>query len=114
MALNTVADYITEARRLLQDSVAPYRYPDAHFIAALNIGMSEARRLRPDLFLGRANAVPDYTATNTPVAFDVQYRSALAYYVAGRVVLADGETADETRAAAFMNRFVAQIGGLAA
>jgi len=51
-ALETVGQYLSEARRLLQDEYAPsYRYPDRDLVEALNIGLLEARRLRPDLFL---------------------------------------------------------------
>ena len=50
-ALETVGQYLEEARRLLQDEIAPYRYPDDDLIDALNIGLLEARRLRADLFL---------------------------------------------------------------
>ena len=50
-ALDTVAQYLEEARRLLQDEVAPFRYPDDDIVDALNIGLMEARRLRADLFL---------------------------------------------------------------
>lgn len=114
MALSTVQDYITEARRLLQDSVAPHRYPDSQFLSALNIGLLEARKMRPDLFLGRAAAVPEYDNTEDAVDVDPQYRAALAYYVAGRVVLADTETADEARASAFMGMFVKQLGSVMA
>jgi hypothetical protein len=109
-ALETGQDYATEARRLLQDRVVPYRYPDDHFLSALNIGLLEARRMRPDLFIGRAQNVPDYTALAQIVDFSPQYRSALAYYIAGRVLLADTEATDEARASAFLQKFIATLG----
>lgn len=100
MALETVANYITEARRLLQDTRAPYRFPDSDYIAALNNGIMETRRMRPDLFLGGA-ALPTYIATGETVAFDVQYRTALLFYVCGNVQLADDEAEQDARSAAF-------------
>ena len=50
MALDTVQDYVSAARVLLQDTVAPYRYSDADMIAELNLAILEAKRVRPDLF----------------------------------------------------------------
>jgi hypothetical protein len=39
------------ARLGLQDAVSPYRYPDTTLLSALNIGLSEMSRIRPDMFL---------------------------------------------------------------
>jgi hypothetical protein len=50
MALDVVQDYTKEVRRILQDAVAPYRYTDDNLVSALNMGLLEARRLRPDFF----------------------------------------------------------------
>ena len=107
MALDTVAEYITRARSHLQDAVAPYRYTDADLIAALNHGLMEIRRIRADLFLGRA--VPTYTAASNTVDLDVQYRVALAFYIAGDVLLQDMEAADQTRAQGFIAKFIASL-----
>jgi hypothetical protein len=107
MALNTVGDYIAEARRLLQDAVTPYRYSDADMIAALNIGLLEAKRLRRDLFLGRD--APSYATTGQTVEIDEQYRPALAYYITGRIGIRDAEPNQDARATVMMNKFVAQL-----
>lgn len=109
MALDTVADYIEESRRLLQDTVAPFRYSDAELIESLNIAILEARRLRPDLFLGRFDNLPDYTATGTTVVMDPQYRSSFVYYMIGRASLRDAEAAQDSRATVFLNKFVSQM-----
>jgi len=102
MALETVADYIAEARRLLQDTRAPYRFPDEDYVAALNNGIMETRRLRADLFLG-GRAPPTYEAIATAdvVIFDVQYRLALLYFMCGNVQLADDEAEQDARSGAF-------------
>ena len=42
MALDTVEEMISEARILLQDIIAPYRYEDAELLTALNLSISEA------------------------------------------------------------------------
>ena len=59
MALDTVQDYIDRARVLLLDEVEDYRYSTESLVDALNEGILEMRRLRPDLFL-------DYFRTAIP------------------------------------------------
>ena len=107
--LTTAAHYVAQTRVLVQDAVAPYRYSDNEILAALSLGMLEARRLRPDLFVGRADAVPSFIATSDAVVFDPQYRSALVYYAAGHVTLRDAEASATERSVAFMNKFAAQL-----
>lgn len=105
-ALDTVNDYIATARVLLQDSVDPYRYADTELVAALNFALLEMRRLRPDLFIGRSNAVPTYTL-NSPskVAVNEQYRMAVLYYIVGHAQLRDDEATQDQRAAAMLTAF---------
>jgi hypothetical protein len=47
----TVTDYLGVARLGLQDAVSPFRYPDTTLLIALNIGLGEMGRIRPDIFL---------------------------------------------------------------
>lgn len=117
MALDTVSDYVVEVRRVLQDTVAPYRYPDANMVSALNMGLLEARRLRPDLFLssGLRSSVPALTSVNFDlVPMDPQYRPALVYYMCGQTQLMDEETTQDARASVFLNKFVSQLLTIAA
>lgn len=117
MALDTVADYVVEVRRLIQDTVAPYRYSDANMVSALNMGLLEVRRLRPDLFvgLGLRKDVPDFTAVGAQdVPMDPQYRASLVYYMAGQTQLMDEETTQDARASVFLNKFVSQLLSIAA
>jgi len=114
-ALETVGQYLEESRRLLQDEVVPYRYPDKDLIDALNIALMEARRLRADLFLplfelpwfdpGETPG-PDLTK---PVTIDPMYRSSLVYYVVGRMQLRDDEPTTDQRAAGLLGKFTAQL-----
>jgi hypothetical protein len=83
-ALETVGQYLEEARRLLQDEHVPYRYPTDDLVDALNIGLMEARRLRADL-------------------------SSLVYYVCGRMQLRDDEPTTDQRAGALLTKFAAQL-----
>ena len=46
-----VTHYVYIARLELQDLVAPYRYADTTVVRALNRGLSELSRLRPDILL---------------------------------------------------------------
>lgn len=111
MALATVADYIAQARVLLQDTVEPYRYSNADVVAALNMCLIEARRMRPDLFLAVSFVVPTYSSasTATAVVIDDQYRMALLYYVVGMIQLRDDEGSSDTRATVFLKTFMGQM-----
>ena len=116
MALKTVADYIRYARTLLQDNYegvdAPYRYSDAELVDALNLGIMEARRVRPDLLLDYFGYdVPEFSASNLAeeVPVDQMYRSALVYYITGMAQLRDSEDTPDARATVFLNKFLAQL-----
>lgn len=107
-ALATIEDYILESRRLLQDEISPYRYPDVDVIAALNLALMEARRLRADLFLPNF-AVPLVEMPGTPVPFPEMYRVALVYYIVGHCQLRDDEATTDSRASALLQKFVAKL-----
>lgn len=112
--LDKVSDYVTASRVLLQDTVAPYRYPDADLVLALSMGILDARRLRPDLFIN-VTTLPFFTANDgTLVAIDQQYRNAFVYYMTGMAQLRDDEDTQDARAAAFMGKFTAELVGLSA
>lgn len=114
-ALDTVADYLTESRTLLQDVVVPYRYSDASLVAALNEGVQESRRARPDLWLG-VTSLPTYSAltTTTTVTIDQMYRMAFVYYMCGRAQLSDQEDTEDQRALAFLGKFSSTLTGVVA
>lgn len=112
MALDTVQDYVDRARVLLLDQVEPYRYPTLDLVEALNMGVLEARRLRPDLLKSYFRAtLPEFStaAMSAAVPIDPQYRVAFVYYICGQAQLRDEENTQDTRAAAFLNKFVAQL-----
>lgn len=110
-ALETVADYLTQARSLLQDAVAPYRFPDADLIEYLNMGLLEVRKLRPDLMLATPTNIPSYSAASpaTVVDMDPQYRVALLYFTVGQAQLRDQEEVSDARALAFITNFTTQL-----
>lgn len=110
MTLQTVADYVAEARVLLQDQVVDYRYADAEILSALNMAFLEARRLRPDMFMLTPTVIPSYSTVNaTVVAIDPQYAMSLLYYIVGMMNLRDQEDSQDQRASALMAKFVAQL-----
>lgn len=107
-ALDTTADYVSYARVLLQDGVAPYRYSDAELLLALSLAFPEAKKLRPDLFI--TNTLPNFTTVGTTaVSFDPMYRIALVYYMCGQAQLRDDEEVQDQRAAAFLSLFNAKL-----
>lgn len=112
MALDTVQDYIDRARVLLLDQVAPFRYPTADLVEALNMGILEARRLRPELFRSSfRTSLPDFDpgTLTAQVPIDPQYRVAFVYYICGHAQLRDDENNQDSRSAAMLNKFVSQM-----
>jgi hypothetical protein len=111
-ALDTLGDYVAECRRLLQDEVdTPYRYPTADLVAALNLALLEVRRVRPDLLMPTFEIAffGDPDDTTAPVNFEPMYRTALVYYVVGRIQLRDDEQTQDARAASLMTKFLGQL-----
>lgn len=110
-ALDTVADYVTQARVLLQDTYGPsYRYTSLDIVQALNLGLQRARQVRADLFLANDGTVPFFTQEDsTPVPFSVLYRQGLLSWVVGQIQLRDAEDTTDARAAAMQNAFVTQL-----
>jgi hypothetical protein len=112
MALDTVQDYVDRVRVLLLDQIEPYRYPTEDLVEALNMGILEARRIRPDLLKSFfRSSLPDFStsAMNLVVPIDPMYRVAFVYYICGQAQLRDDENNQDSRSAAFLNKFVAQM-----
>lgn len=112
MALDTVQDYIDRVRVLLLDQIEPYRYPTDDLVEALNMGILEARRLRPDLLKSYfRTSLPDFSSSSmsASVPIDPMYRVAFVYYICGQAQLRDDENNQDSRSAAMLNKFVAQM-----
>lgn len=122
--LETVQDYVSQARVLLQDLVQPYRYDDESLVTALNFSFYEIARVRPDILIGMTIIqrtspltstgdadVPNFSVSNITdaVPLPVMYRLAALYYVCGYAQLRDTEDVQDQRAVAFMNKFTAQM-----
>ncbi len=113
-ALDTVADYISDARTLLQDTIAPYRYDDPSLLVGLNVALLEARRVRADLFVFREHdKVPHFDTVNTkPVHFEHPFRLALVYGLCGHALARDQEDVQDARSASFMRIFYEMLIGV--
>jgi hypothetical protein len=112
----TIDDAVAEARRILNDTNATvgYRYDDATLVSALNMGLLEARRLRPDLFRAYYGAgLPRFAetdlATSTALPVNEMYMPPLAGFMAGWVELTDDEFTIDNRAGTLLQRFAAQL-----
>jgi hypothetical protein len=113
MALDTVQDYVAEARILLQDLVPTYRYADTELVSALNMGIRTAKLLRPDLFIG-LTSLPSFTVSDaTAFVMDDQYRPAFVYFIVGHAQLRDEEDTQDNRAQAFIGKFTQALRGVA-
>lgn len=116
----TLNDVIIQAREIIQDTRAEsYRHSDAKLLRYLNHAVSEAVRLRPDLFItdneGSSLSEPrDFASVDDlddPFPIEEQYFSPFVFYVAGMVGLGDDEYANDGRAAGLMNMFRVQLTG---
>jgi hypothetical protein len=114
-ALETVSDYISDARTLLQDTIAPYRYDDASMLVAFNVTLLETRRIRPELFVFRHHErVPSFTVVDTePVEMEPPFRLALVYGTCAHALARDQEDVQDARSASFLRIFYSMLLGLA-
>jgi hypothetical protein len=109
----TVEMMIRGVRTLLLDKIRPYRYGDVSLIAALNITLNDARRLRPDLFIDRYGvAVPQYEEVNGEVIpIEAGFRLPIQYGVAGHALLRDEEDIQDSRANTFILNYMNMLTG---
>lgn len=110
----TVGQVVTAARAIVQDSVVPYRYSDTDLAGYVSEALTEARRVRPDLFLGSLRAaVPLYTSADLATALPLpdSYFSQVVNYVAGRVDLREDQFAQDGRAMTLIASFGVSLTG---
>lgn len=111
--LDTVTDYISDSRTLLQDVIQPYRYDDPSLLVAFNIALLEGRRLRPDLFVYTYGAhVPTFSVVDTTeVEIEEQFRQAFVYGTCAHALARDQEDVQDARSTAFMGVFTTVLTG---
>lgn len=108
-ALATITDYINDGRTILQDTIEPFRYPDAEMVTAMNVTLLEGRRLRPDLFVytrvpGRG--VQSFQANDgTELFMEEPFRLAFLHGMCAHALERDQEDIQDERAAMFMKIF---------
>ncbi len=112
--LETVSDFVTDIRTLLQDVVQPYRYDDPSLLTALNVTMLEARRIRPDLFVyTHHDKVPSFSAVDTTqVNIEPPFRLSFVYGAASHALARDQEDVQDARASSFMDTFREMLTGV--
>lgn len=108
-ALETVQDYMGDARTLLLDQVPPYRYDDNSLVQSLNVCMMRARGLRPDLFLGDLvetyfNQVGMFSVGSVTRVVPVEYpfRLAILYGMIGHALARDQEDVQDARSTTYI------------
>lgn len=115
--LDTVADYLSDTRTLLQDTVQPFRYDDVSLLVGFNTTLLEGRRLRPDLFVYShgSEKMPAFAANNS-TAVDIEYpfRLAFVFGTVAHALMRDQEDISDARASAFMNAFTSMLIGTGA
>ena len=112
MSLETVEEYVEQARVLLQDTIVDYRYADTELLAALNLAVMHARKLRPDLFLD-FTSLPTFSAVDsTEFEIDEQYRLPFLYFMVGYAQLRDEENTQDARSGALLSAFNTQLLGI--
>lgn len=112
--LETVQDYITDVRTLLQDTILPPRYDDPSLIVAFNVALREGRRLRPDLFVYHHGSHMQSYGPNvdtTEVHMEDQFRLAFVFGTAAHALARDQEDIQDQRASSFMGIFEAMLTG---
>ncbi len=111
-AARSIGDMMVDVRVLLQDTRSPFRYREADFYTSLNAGLMQARRVRPDLFLGRFGREDfSYDAERAAEPFPLApwLWEAFVEYIVGRSEMRDDEYSADSRAVVFVNRFQAKL-----
>lgn len=112
---NTVADYVADARTILQDLIPDYRYDEPSMLTALNAALVEARRIKPELFvydLEHNGQVPSFEAVDeTYVPIETQFRLALVHGLIGHALERDQEDYQDQRATSFLALFTQGLVG---
>ena len=108
----TVEKILSDARYILQDEVIPYRNSVNDLLTALNGGLYELKRIRPDAWLsnlGIGVELPQYT--DTPLDLDMvipinpMFYQSLIYFISGYAELKDDEYTVDSRAALLLKAF---------
>jgi hypothetical protein len=105
-----VSDLVIVVRETLQDMDGD-RYSDVRIMRALNLGILEVRRTRPDYFIGTYDQ-PIWLATDMTetVPLPQDMLSPVTVYAIGWIEMGDDEYSEDGRAAAMMKKFSTDLG----
>lgn len=115
MTFMTIKNVVDQARGLLQDvdnGDSQVRWADPIIYTALNLGLLEARRLRPDFYRDAPDMIPRYTPPGDAtsfIAFPIQYIPALIAYITGYVQIQDLEGTQDPRAISLLATFSSKL-----
>jgi hypothetical protein len=110
----TVGQVVEAARALVQDVVPPYRYETNDIAGYVSEALSEARRVRPDLFLTTLrDPLPTYGEADVGVELPMpdSYFSQVVNYVVGRLDLREDAFAQDGRAITLIQAFGVSLTG---
>ena len=105
-----ISDVITLARDPLNDAAGD-RYTDAQLLQFCRQGLSEARRLRPDLFIGNLSTNLGALVASDALPVPDEFSQAIADFITGRAELRDDEHANSGRAVAVAKLFSQALTG---
>jgi hypothetical protein len=102
--MSTLQVIIDDARVLLNDS-DKNRYADALLLRYANEALGEARRIRPDLFLGTFSSALSTYILGDSSPLTLEYEPYIKDYIVARSNSQDDEYSIDGRASAFMQRY---------
>lgn len=105
-----VGDLVRLVRQTVQD-IDEDRYTDSRIIDAINLGVLDTRRARPDLFIGRFDEpAPQYAGLTTVFDLPEIMIPPIVAYAVGWVEMADDEYTQDGRAAALLKKYSSDLG----
>lgn len=110
----TVGQVVEAARALVQDATPPFRFSTRDLAGYVSEAVTEARRVRPDLFIATLRAaIPVYTEAdvNTAIPMPDSYFSQVVNYVVGRTDLREDAFAQDGRAITLIQAFGVSLTG---
>lgn len=105
-----ISEVITLARDPLNDAAGD-RYTDSQLLQFCRQGLNEARRLRPDLFVGKLSLNLSALVAADVLPIPDEFAQAIADFIAGRAELRDDEHVNSGRAVALAKLFSQALTG---
>lgn len=105
-----VSDYFAAMKSLAND-LDQVRYTPQQYCDALNMGIWEGYRLRPDMFRGGETTVRNYVPADAPgtILWPQQYATPLVLFATGMLELIDAEGNEDQRAASLLAVFASKL-----